>query len=184
MDGPELTDNPIGKSKQTRKWRRRFLVLVGLFLVLRYVPFIPHAPTCDLETFGTGLNGDYHYELASGFVLYDVPFYSVGNRVFLTVGGWLDWDNWVLNAMNQIVYGGASNAAKDFPESNLGKAHLALVALKQRIESFERGNDLARKEGRPVRPYWEEFDPDTWVYGVRRARCAIMSIVVTPSPGA
>lgn len=173
-----MTDGCENRENGVRRWRHRLLILCGIFLFLRYVPFIPHAPYCEFETFGTRLDRHYKAKFTYGLAMFDVPFYSVGDRVFLTFGGWMDQDDWVLNAMKGPVFSIGTGAAEAHPESRVGKAQLKLDKLEKRIKIFILDNNLARKEGRPEIPYWQEFSQDTWMYGLRRAECAVMEAVV------
>lgn len=184
-----MTEDPEPRKIDTRKWRR-LLVLIGVFLFLRYIPFIPHAPYCELETFGTRLDKHYKANFTYGLAMFDVPFYSEGERVFLTFGGWLDVDDWVLNAMRKNVSRAGRSAARAHPDSQLGKAQIELDKLKQRIKDFIRYNALARKEGRPEIDHREAFSHDSriygpishdaWMYGPARLECAVMEAVVSP----
>ena len=88
----------------TRRHRRPILVV--LILAVFHLPVIPFRPYCwvgDRETYGQRLSEAYFEVFAGGDGIEHEWIFTIGTRVFITFGYWLDDDKWRLNRMNKSV---------------------------------------------------------------------------------
>ena len=79
--------------------RRPWIVVaaVAVYLFLAYVPFIPFYPACfedgNFRYQSAAMGKEFRRELV-GMLAGEVDYLAMGDKIFLTVDGWLSWGLW------------------------------------------------------------------------------------------